>query len=256
MNETPFNNYELELAYQFIQYTNDNLFLTGNAGTGKTTFLHNLRLICKKKMIVLAPTGVAAINANGETIHSFFQLPFTPFIPKQEKQINQLDNNYESVNNYENIDNYKFNKKNYVYFRYKHETKSLNKADVYVNRLMETNKDNFRLNGTLQLSPSFKYKFRVEYVNYRKGSDYNHNGYAVSQTLSFKQTKLPVSFHFTFVYFDTYSYDERIYGYENDVLYAYSFPSYYYQGARYVFNIKYTINKKISILCIGKRLMR
>ena len=49
MNETPFNNYELELAYQFIQYTNDNLFLTGNAGTGKTTFLHNLRLICKKK---------------------------------------------------------------------------------------------------------------------------------------------------------------------------------------------------------------
>ncbi|HPM39898.1 MAG TPA: hypothetical protein PK371_03270 [Bacteroidales bacterium] len=142
--------------------------------------------------------------------------------------------------------NYKFNKKNYVYFRYKHETKSLNKADVYVNRLIETNKDNFRLNGTFQLSPSFKYKFRVEYVNYRKGSDYNHNGYAVSQTLSFKQTKLPVSFHFTFVYFDTYSYDERIYGYENDVLYAYSFPSYYYQGARYVFNIKYTINKYLD----------
>lgn len=74
-------NYELELAYEFVQGTNKNIFLTGKAGTGKTTFLHNLKNISPKRMIVVAPTGVAAINAGGVTIHSFFQMPFGPFIP-------------------------------------------------------------------------------------------------------------------------------------------------------------------------------
>lgn len=142
--------------------------------------------------------------------------------------------------------NYKFDKKNSIYFRYKHETKYLNKDDLYVKKLIETKKDNYRLNGVFQLSPSFRYKFRVDYVNYRKGDDYDHDGFAVSQTLSYKKGRFPLSFHLTFIYFDTYSYDERIYGYENDVFYAYSFPSYYYKGARYVINIKYTINKYLD----------
>lgn len=75
------NNSDLQLAFDFVQYTNRNIFLTGRAGTGKTTFLHNLKKTSPKRMIVLAPTGVAAINAGGVTIHSFFQLPFHPFIP-------------------------------------------------------------------------------------------------------------------------------------------------------------------------------
>ncbi|MDD2198147.1 MAG: helix-turn-helix domain-containing protein [Bacteroidales bacterium] len=75
------NNVELKLAYDFVQHTNTNIFLTGKAGTGKTTFLKNIRLISPKRMIVVAPTGVAAINAGGVTIHSFFQLPFSPFVP-------------------------------------------------------------------------------------------------------------------------------------------------------------------------------
>ena len=98
MKEEAFaNNYELQLAYQFIQYTNNNLFLTGNAGTGKTTFLQYLRFNCKKKLIVVAPTGIAALNAHGETIHSFFQLPFSPFIPINE-EIQQKE--YSSSNKY------------------------------------------------------------------------------------------------------------------------------------------------------------
>lgn len=72
MNET---NPQLELAQHFIHYTGMNLFLTGKAGTGKTTFLRNLRLHSPKRMIVLAPTGVAAINAGGVTIHSFSNFP-------------------------------------------------------------------------------------------------------------------------------------------------------------------------------------
>ncbi|RKW62609.1 MAG: helicase, partial [Prevotella sp.] len=74
-------NEELDLAWQFIKNTGTHLFLTGKAGTGKTTFLKNLREQLPKRMVVLAPTGIAAINANGVTIHSFFQLPFSPYIP-------------------------------------------------------------------------------------------------------------------------------------------------------------------------------
>jgi hypothetical protein len=75
-------NPQLKLAYDFVQHTNKNVFLTGKAGTGKTTFLHSLKELTPKRMVVVAPTGVAAINAGGVTIHSFFQLPFGPHIPE------------------------------------------------------------------------------------------------------------------------------------------------------------------------------
>lgn len=80
------DNPQLQLAYDFIESTSQNLFLTGKAGTGKTTFLKNFRKISPKRMIVVAPTGVAAINAGGVTIHSFFQLSFGPQIPKHYNQ--------------------------------------------------------------------------------------------------------------------------------------------------------------------------
>lgn len=75
-------NTELDFAWNFIENTGSDLFLTGKAGTGKTTFLRKLKEKCPKRMIVLAPTGIAAINAGGMTIHSFFQLPFAPFVPE------------------------------------------------------------------------------------------------------------------------------------------------------------------------------
>lgn len=74
-------NPELALAWQFIENTGTHLFLTGKAGTGKTTFLKQLKAQTPKRMVVLAPTGIAAINAGGVTIHSFFQLPFAPYVP-------------------------------------------------------------------------------------------------------------------------------------------------------------------------------
>ena len=74
-------NPQLELSHNLLKYTDSNLFLTGKAGTGKTTFLHHLREHSPKRMVVVAPTGVAAINAKGVTIHSFFQLNFAPFVP-------------------------------------------------------------------------------------------------------------------------------------------------------------------------------
>ena len=75
---------QTQLAFNFAQHTNRSLFLTGKAGTGKTTFLHHLQNFTNKQIAVVAPTGVAAINAGGTTIHSFFQLPFTPFFPTPE----------------------------------------------------------------------------------------------------------------------------------------------------------------------------
>jgi hypothetical protein len=69
------------LAADLVNQTARNIFLTGKAGTGKTTFLKYIREHCPKQMAIVAPTGVAAINAGGVTMHSFFQLPFSPFIP-------------------------------------------------------------------------------------------------------------------------------------------------------------------------------
>lgn len=81
-------NPELELAWQFIERTGTHLFLTGKAGTGKTTFLRKLKNESPKRMVVLAPTGIAAINAGGVTIHSFFQLPFAPYVPESSFSTN------------------------------------------------------------------------------------------------------------------------------------------------------------------------
>jgi hypothetical protein len=79
-----------DLAFRFITETNLNVYLTGKAGTGKTTFLRYLRDTSHKNIVVAAPTGVAAINAGGVTLHSLFQLPFAPFVPGNTPQENTL----------------------------------------------------------------------------------------------------------------------------------------------------------------------
>ena len=75
-------NSELRHAWDFVEHTSISIFLTGKAGTGKTTFLRTLKEKSSKRSIIVAPTGVAAINAGGMTIHSFFQLPLSPFVPE------------------------------------------------------------------------------------------------------------------------------------------------------------------------------
>lgn len=74
-------NKELKTAWEFVEKTGKSVFLTGKAGTGKTTFLKRVVEESRKRVVVVAPTGIAAINAGGVTIHSFFQLPLHPFIP-------------------------------------------------------------------------------------------------------------------------------------------------------------------------------
>ena len=95
-------NSELQLAHDFIQYTNKHIFLTGKAGTGKTTFLHHLRETLPKRMAVVAPTGVAAINARGVTVHSFFQLPFGPILGEFKSE--QMRFSKEKINIIKSLD--------------------------------------------------------------------------------------------------------------------------------------------------------
>lgn len=104
------DNPQLELAFNFLMNTGRNLFLTGKAGTGKTTFLRNLRNKTFKRTVVVAPTGVAAINAGGVTIHSFFQVAFGPqipshYLPESQKMVeNQFRFSREKLNIIRSLD--------------------------------------------------------------------------------------------------------------------------------------------------------
>lgn len=93
------------IAVQLVNQSSRNIFLTGKAGTGKTTFLKYIRENCHKQMAVVAPTGVAAINAGGVTIHSLFQLPISPFIPEAKG----FSKNEETVNRHSLISRLRMN---------------------------------------------------------------------------------------------------------------------------------------------------
>src|SRR5580765_3411260 len=103
------SNEMFRLAAQLVNQSNRNIFLTGKAGTGKTTFLKYIRENCPKQMAVVAPTGVAAINAGGVTIHSFFQLPFAPFIPGQGNGRKTSTGNEETVDRHALVSRLRFN---------------------------------------------------------------------------------------------------------------------------------------------------
>src|SRR3977135_2161395 len=94
--EYDLDNEMFRLAIDLVNQSSRNIFLTAKAGTGKTTFLKYIRENSFKKMAVVAPTGVAAINAGGVTIHSFFQLPFGSFIPSLK---NAFGSYSEGINN-------------------------------------------------------------------------------------------------------------------------------------------------------------
>lgn len=85
------DNPEFKIAADFVNHTNRSIFLTGKAGSGKTTFLKHIVHSTHKNCVVVAPTGVAAINAGGVTMHSFFQLPMGPFVPGTQKKFNGVE---------------------------------------------------------------------------------------------------------------------------------------------------------------------
>ncbi len=104
--EKDLENILFNLAGDVVNYTTQNLFLTGKAGTGKTTFLKFMKEHSLKNAVVVAPTGVAAINAGGVTMHSFFQLPFMPYVPQGSRSFG----NVSTVDRYNLIKNIRFSR--------------------------------------------------------------------------------------------------------------------------------------------------
>lgn len=98
-------NPQLETARRYVEQTGVSVFLTGKAGTGKTTFLRDIVATTTKRHVVLAPTGVAAVNAGGVTIHSFFQLPFDPYLP----DVKELVTEYQMPENRKSLSKTKLN---------------------------------------------------------------------------------------------------------------------------------------------------
>jgi len=98
-------NPQIELARRYVEQTGVSVFLTGKAGTGKTTFLREVAAQCPKRHAIVAPTGVAAINAGGVTIHSFFQLPFDPYLP----DVKELVTEYQMPENRKSLSKNKLN---------------------------------------------------------------------------------------------------------------------------------------------------
>jgi hypothetical protein len=138
-----------------------------------------------------------------------------------------------------------------VYFRYRQKTKQLNESADYSEepiRGLENERRNFyRLNLSWNLNKAFTLKSRVEYVRYKRGDQDVEQGFMLYQDFTYNPLSFPFSFSARLAYFDTETYNARIYVYESDVLYAYSFPAYYYRGMKAYLTIRYDIHKNIDL---------
>jgi len=136
-----------------------------------------------------------------------------------------------------------------MYFRFKQKNKYLNNTDEenIIDYIEQTVKQNFRYHIYYRVSNSFKLKNQIEYISYKVGNNKTRHGYLIFQDVSYKSDKIPVSLSARYALFDTDTYDERIYAYESDVLYAFSIPAYYYKGSRIYLLIKYKISKNINL---------
>ncbi len=143
--------------------------------------------------------------------------------------------------------NYIVNSKFNFYILYKEKNKTLN--SIYatdVNYTDNTSYQKYKLNIVLIANSNISFKNQIEFLNYTIGDAYNHNGFLLSQDISYHFTKIPLVISARYAIFDTYSYNERIYSYESDILYGFSIPSYYYKGNRFYLMFKYKINNNID----------
>lgn len=137
-----------------------------------------------------------------------------------------------------------------AYFRFRQKNKQLTESSAYseapIRGIEDELRSYYRLNLSYSLSKAIKLKNRIEYSRYKRGNREVEQGFMIYQDVTYKALSFPVSFSARLAYFDTESYNARIYAYESDVLYAYSFPSYYYRGMKAYLVIRYNIHRNID----------
>lgn len=144
--------------------------------------------------------------------------------------------------------NYSLSRNVLMYFRFRVEQKPLNEtAETPMPTIYETVKRDYRFHVDYSVLPWLNLKNRIEFITYKKGSQSTHNGYLIYQDILIRPENQPFDVSFRYALFDTDTYDERLYAYENDVLYAFSIPAYYYQGSRFYCLIRYELGKRIDL---------
>ena len=134
-----------------------------------------------------------------------------------------------------------------AYARFRYKSKAINYATEYYNEIVQTDYQAYRLHFTYQPLQEIILKSRLEIVNYRPNAAASfHQGYLIYQDVGLRLQKIPLTLTARFAIFDAYSYDERIYTYEDDVLYGYSIPSFYNKGTRMYLVAKISINKHLD----------
>jgi len=135
-----------------------------------------------------------------------------------------------------------------TYFRYRERSKPANESgDSHpIDELRDVIKKNYRVNIRYKYSPTLNFSSRLEWMNYWKEGNLSENGFMIAQEVSGKISR-KLSATLEYILFDTDTYNSRIYAYENDVLYAYSVPFYYFRGSRYILNAHYKLTKSIDL---------
>ncbi len=146
--------------------------------------------------------------------------------------------------------NYKPTRKMEVYARYRQQLKQINGAtmgDGSITELDNENHQNYRLNFSYQVTDNIRIASRIEFVQYRTPTRGNNKGLLLQQDIIFRPKSFPLDVTARLALFDTDSYYSRIYSFEANALYTYSIPSYYYQGTRAYFLIRYTFLRKFNV---------
>ena len=142
--------------------------------------------------------------------------------------------------------NYRPTKRAEFYFRYKQKNKEIGNNIGYVSILEPTLKRTYRINASFPISESITLKSRAEYLTYKKGNNATKDGFLIYQDINYRKPGSKISFSARYALFDTDTYDERIYAYENDVLYGYSIPGFYNKGSRVYLMIRWSAHKNLD----------
>lgn len=145
--------------------------------------------------------------------------------------------------------NYSPHKRLTSYFRYRLRSRGRNNSESPqgIDQIVQEDLKNYRLHLDYKVSKSITLKSRIEFSNYKLGSNSTEEGILVYQDINYKQLSFPLSFSLRYAIFETESYNSRIYAYENDVLYAFSVPAYNGRGSRFYITTKYHVSRNIDL---------